>query len=88
MQQDFSTTASGQVTGIKTGAPPLLGIRIQGKRSLLKWLPVYNQELFERLQAQVHLGDMICISTCTALKEEKGRHVTYLTDFSLFPGEK
>ncbi len=88
MPRDLSATAPVLVTGVKAGDPPLLGVRILGKRSLVRWLPVYDKELFEKLQARAHPGDMIRIRTFTALKEGEGRLVTYLTDFSLLPGEK
>ncbi len=87
MTQRIPAVTDARMTGLSEGTPPLLGVCILGGRHLVKWLPVYDGELFERLRQQVNSGDIIRISTLTELRESEGRLITYLTDFSMpLPG--
>ena len=74
------TTTQVTVTGISEAHPPILGVVVEGRRPIVRWIPVRDQHLSQNLRRQVRPGDRIRIHMATEFLENGG-YETYLTDF-------
>jgi hypothetical protein len=60
-------TLKGVYTGASDEGPLLIGVLVEGKRSVLKWLVVDDRARFEEFSHQISVGDSV---TCRVVYDE------------------